>query len=99
MSNTINHNNLILNSIPSCHTNNNMKLAKSIFPTPTPIIQQIIPSISSSHHKISALSQKTLQKHTSNITPTITNPSVTNKPKQQYTTKITTHVEKLKTKI
>ena len=99
MSNNINHNNLIPISIPHRHTNNNIKLAKSIFSTPTPIIKQIIPSISSNHHKISALSQKTLQKHTSNITPTIINTSVTKKPKQQYITKIKTHEEKLKTKI
>ena len=77
MSNNKNHNNLIPISIPPRHINNNIKLAKSIFPTPTPIIQQIIPSIPSSHHKISALYPKTLQKHTSNITPTTTNPSVT----------------------
>ena len=97
MSNNINHNILIPISIPPRHTNNNIKLAKSMFPTPTPIIQQIIPSIPSTHHKISTLSQKSLKIHTSNITPTIINPSIPKKT--QYITKIKTHVEKLKTKI
>ena len=77
MSNNENHNNLIPIYIPPRRTSNNIKLAKSNFTTPTLIIQQIIPSIPSTHHKISALSQKSLQMHTSNITPTITNPSVT----------------------
>ena len=99
MSNNTNHNKLILISITPSHTNNNIKLAKSIFPTPTPIIQKIIPSIPSSHHKISALSQNALLKNMSNITHIIKNPSVTKKPKQQYISKIKTHLEKLKTKI
>ena len=98
MSNNTNHNKLILISITPSHTNNNIKLAKSIFPTPTLIIQKIIPSIPSSHHKISALSQNALQKNMSNITHIIKNPSVTKKLKQQYISKIKTHVEKLKSK-
>ena len=59
MLNNINHNNLIpLSILPRYNNNNIIKLAKSIIPTPAPIIQQIIPIISSSHHKISTLSQK-----------------------------------------
>ena len=81
MSNTINHNNLILNSIPPCHTNNNMKLAKSIFPTPTPIIQQLIPSTSRSYNAISALFLTNLNKHLSAISPTIINSSAIKKTK------------------
>ena len=44
MSNSINYNNLIPISIPP-HINNDTKLAKSIFPNPTSIIQQIFPSV------------------------------------------------------
>ena len=99
ISNNTNHNTLIPISITPSHTNNNIKLAKSISPTPTPIIQRIIPSITSSHHKISASSQKHLQKNISNITPIITNPSITKQPNRHYTSKIEKHVENLKIKI
>ena len=48
MSNNTKHNTLI--PIPPRHPTNNIKFAKSISSTPTPSIQKIIPSITSSHH-------------------------------------------------
>ena len=90
MSNNTKHNTLI--PIPPRHPTNNIKFAKSISSTTTPIIQKIIPSITSSHHKISAFSQKKLEKNISNITPIMTNPSIKKQPNRQYISKIEKHV-------
>ena len=70
MSNNTNYNTII--PIPPRHPTNNIKFGKSISSTPTPSIQKIIPSITSSHHKISVFSQKKLQKNIPNIIPIIT---------------------------
>ena len=88
-------NNLISIDKPSSHLQNNIKLAKSNIPTPTPIMQQIIPSTSRSYNTISAPLLTNLNKHISSISSTIINSSAITKPKQQFITKIKKNVEKL----
>ena len=75
------YNNLISIDKSSYHLQNNIKLAKSNIPTPTPIIQQIIPSTSRSYNAISAPFLTNLNKHLSAISPTIINSSAIKKTK------------------
>ena len=93
------YNNLISIDKSSYHLQNNIKLAKSNIPTPTPIIQQLIPSTSRSYNTISAPLLTNLNKHISSISSTIINSSAITKPKQQFITKINKNAEKLKNKI
>ena len=73
MSNNNNNHNK-LTPIPPRHPSNNIKYAKPIFSPTTPSMQKIFSSITSSHHKISELSQNKLQQNISTIIPIITTP-------------------------